>query len=418
MNGPSMQGQSALRGAQAQQHQRGELGGAELPSVVDDILGATAAADAATRRWLALKEQADAAFESGYLPAHVKSIHAARAIAAAGAELGIPPMTAFRVIYFFDGKFALAAQLLHALANRKIPGFRIEFVKSNETGCWVTCWRPGYDEPQKFYFTIKDAGVACLLNKDNWKKYPAAMCRARAVAAAVRAMAPEAILGAYALEEIEPTGVPWDHVMGNAAASTMHEAQQAEGYPKPPKPLTGAAALKADLAGRGAQQPQLSQSPPPAAAAPPAKADRAAPPPGFGDESDTPPAGHVPDDGTPPGFPKQKDQAPPPAPAAAAPPAKDAPAPKSDEPPKDAKPKTQRKSPEESRREAAAIEAEIVAEIDSLTSTAEYSVWDQVVGPKWEKLTPDGKRRCTDLAETRKKELTAAEAKREPGSDG
>jgi hypothetical protein len=41
----------------------------------------------------------------------------------------------------------------------------------------------GRQEPELFRFTIEDAGCAGLLAKDNWRKYPAAMLRARCISA-------------------------------------------------------------------------------------------------------------------------------------------------------------------------------------------------------------------------------------------
>jgi hypothetical protein len=54
-------------------------------------------------------------------------------------------------------------------------------------------------------FTIEEAQAAGLAGKDNWKKYPAAMLRARCVSALSRAVYPEAVLGIYesTSEEIE-----------------------------------------------------------------------------------------------------------------------------------------------------------------------------------------------------------------------
>lgn len=259
-----------------QRSQAAEDRAVERTSVLDEII------DASTAAWSSLKERADAAYESGYLPNHVKSRAAARAIAMAGEELGIAPMTSYRVIYYFDGKIALAASLMQALAYKRVPGFKIDFLKTTEAGCWLMAWRPGMAEPAKICFTLENAVTADLgywetskdglrrwtSKKDNWRKYPQAMCLARAVAAAVRAVAPEAVLGILSREEVDDgDGVPWSEIYpGEEAAKS--EATPAVGAPahaptmNPPK---GAEALKAELRSGKSK----------------VKRDPAAPPPGF-----------------------------------------------------------------------------------------------------------------------------------------
>jgi len=50
-------------------------------------------------------------------------------------------------------------------------------------------------------WTMKQAAAIGLASKDNWKKYPRAMLKARVVAEGVRAVYPACILGHYAVEE-------------------------------------------------------------------------------------------------------------------------------------------------------------------------------------------------------------------------
>lgn len=247
---------------------------------IEQILAATE-----ERKVTSIMEQAKIGFRSKYLPKHIASEDQAIAIALAGAELGIAPMTAFRAIYFFDGRIVLSSQLLVAMAHRKVDGFRLDIVKATEAGCWVAAWRPGMTEPARFYFTVEDAQRAGLMGKDNWKKYPGPMCIARASAMAVRAVAPEASMGILTTEEHQD-GVRYEVDLAPGGGLELTE-QKAHASPVD--------ALKNDLRNRAGQGSSTPATPAPADK----KAARAQPPAGFegGGESSAEP---------PPGFPKPK----------------------------------------------------------------------------------------------------------------
>lgn len=258
-------GQTALRQPQLAPQVLEQVG---VPSTatIEQIIAATE-----ERRTNSVIEQARIGFRSKYLPKHITNEDQAIAIALAGQELGIPPMTAFRQIYFFDGRVVLSSALLVAMAHRKVEGFRLDIVKTTESGCWVAAWRPGMTEPAKIAFTIEDATRAGLTGKDNWKKYPAAMCIARVSAMAVRAVAPEAALGMLTEEE-KSDGVRFEV---DVTPEGLTIAPQAA-------PVSPVDALKNQLR---AQQPT-------AGTPIDKKAQRAAPPAGFAtDDPSAPPAG-------------------------------------------------------------------------------------------------------------------------------
>lgn len=264
MNQPT--GQTAFR-QPAPQH---VLEGVGIPSnaTLADIL-----AETETRRVNSVIEQAKIGFKSKYLPKHIQNEDQAIAIALAGQELGLPPMTAFREIYFFDGRVVLSAQLLRALAHRRVEGFRLDIVKTTEAGCWVVASRPSMSEPAKFSFTIEDATRAGLTSKDNWRKYPAAMCIARATAMAIRAIAPEAALGISTKEE-HADGVRFEVDMTPDGLEVT--------------PATGPAPSRVDLLKEQLRAQQSAPAPTPIDK----KAQRAAPPAGFtAEDPAAPPAG-------------------------------------------------------------------------------------------------------------------------------
>lgn len=154
------------------------------------------------RAWEALKEQSKIALSSRYLPKAIQTPEQAITIAMAGRELGLPPMTSFRLIHLIEGKPTMAAELLLALAYKRVPGFRLDVLKTNDEGCAVSYWRPGMEQASPpFVFTVQHANRAGLTGKSNWKNYPAAMCRARAIAAALRVGAADATLGMLSTEE-------------------------------------------------------------------------------------------------------------------------------------------------------------------------------------------------------------------------
>jgi len=153
--------------------------------------------------WEALKEQARALIKSGFFPRSVNTPEKVIAVMLAGRELGLPPMQSIRAISIVDGKPTLSAETMLALAYQRVPGLKVE-VKSTNEGAVVAGSRPN-GPTVTVSFSKADATAAGLLGKDNWRKYPAAMFRARAISAWCRVVTPDAILGCYTPEELEPT---------------------------------------------------------------------------------------------------------------------------------------------------------------------------------------------------------------------
>lgn len=143
------------------------------------------------------------AFKSGLLPQSIKNPEAALSIALKGRELGIPPMLAFGHLHIVKGKVGMSAELMLAQIYKIHPKATVNYLKNSPEGCIVEASRIN-GKKSTFSFTIEDAKRADLLGKDNWKQYPEAMCRARAISAMARAMFPDAIMGAsYTPEELE-----------------------------------------------------------------------------------------------------------------------------------------------------------------------------------------------------------------------
>jgi hypothetical protein len=151
--------------------------------------------------WEAMRQQAKALVMSGFLPKAVNTPEKAIAIMQTGKELGIGPMQALRTIHIIEGKPAMAAELIAGLVLSRIKGAILEPTKSTDTECIVVAQRPG-GKPREFKFTIEDAKRAGLVGKQNWKGYPRAMLRSRAITEAARAMFPDATMGMYDPDEL------------------------------------------------------------------------------------------------------------------------------------------------------------------------------------------------------------------------
>lgn len=125
------------------------------------------------------------------------------AIVMAGAELGLAPMQSLRALVLIKGKPTLSADAMGALvkSRRDVCQF-LTLDSSDATRATYSTQRVGDPKPTTLSFTIEEARTAGL-NGDNWRKFPAAMLRARALSAICRAVYPDLILGVYDPEELE-----------------------------------------------------------------------------------------------------------------------------------------------------------------------------------------------------------------------
>lgn len=154
------------------------------------------------QEWSTIKEQVGVYLRSGFLPSSVKTSEQAITIAMKGRELGVPPLQAFAHINIVQGKPVISSELMLALIYKNCPEADIAF-ENKDDACLVTASRGRGKPISKFVFTMDDAKQAGLVGKDNWKKHPQSMLRARVVAAMARAIFPDCIMGcSYTPEEI------------------------------------------------------------------------------------------------------------------------------------------------------------------------------------------------------------------------
>ncbi len=144
---------------------------------------------------------ADVLGSCNMLPRHIKTKGDCVAIMMAGAELGLPPMKAIRGIMMIDGKLELSADVMLALVKQH--GYKVRWPETTDrvaTLVLIDPRDPDYAHTQSF--SMEEAAKAGLATKDNWRKYPAAMLRARVISASVRAFCPEVLAGSYHEGEI------------------------------------------------------------------------------------------------------------------------------------------------------------------------------------------------------------------------
>jgi hypothetical protein len=162
-----------------------------------------------------LERQMKIAIESKLLPRGITHPAQAIMIAMKGRELGIEPLHALSHIHIIEGKPTASSELMMGLIFKNCRSAIVQFVRSDAQVCELKVARERGGPASVFKFTIEDAQRAGVANKDNWRKYPDAMLRARAISAMARAMFPDAIMGcSYTPEEmgavVNEEGAPVD----------------------------------------------------------------------------------------------------------------------------------------------------------------------------------------------------------------
>ncbi len=150
-------------------------------------------------------------FEASGVYKHLDSVAKVIAVVQTGRELGVPPSAALRSFHFIGGKPTASAEMLAALIYRDHGNQALKVLETSNTQCTVEYRRRGWESPGRLTFSMEDATRAGLLSGDrrnlNWDKYPRAMLRSRAIAAAAHTAFQDSILGMYTSEELAPSRV-------------------------------------------------------------------------------------------------------------------------------------------------------------------------------------------------------------------
>lgn len=173
--------------------------------------------------------------------------------------LGIPRVNALTSIHVIDGKPSASADLMASMVRK--AGHKLR-VKVEGTGKQATAIAQVIraDDPDFTYevrWTWQDALTAGLGDKDNWRKYPTSMMKARAISAVIREGASDAMMGViYTPEElgavVDQDGNPVSAVTSNAPtrATVVHPLQDNTPTPESaPRPAIDIAADIADNIG-------------------------------------------------------------------------------------------------------------------------------------------------------------------------
>lgn len=133
---------------------------------------------------------------SGLMPKGASRPEAAFFVIATGRELGLTALQSLRSIHVVDGKPTMSADLMIALCKRSPQCERFALAESTSERATYATTRHGEGET-RMTFTREDAERAGLAAKDVWRKYPAAMLRARCASALARAVYPDVLLSVY-----------------------------------------------------------------------------------------------------------------------------------------------------------------------------------------------------------------------------
>lgn len=146
----------------------------------------------------------DLLLKSGLCPPHFKTAQAIYVVILIGQEIGFSPMQALHSINLIQGTPALSAQGMKAKILQ--AGGKIHEVEWTAEKCILEGERDKHK--QRAEYTVRDAQLAGLLQKDNWKKQPKAMLYARAVSTIARNQWADVIKGlGYTKEELQ------DHIV-------------------------------------------------------------------------------------------------------------------------------------------------------------------------------------------------------------
>lgn len=148
-----------------------------------------------------------------------------------GLELGMGPMEALRSIHVIKGKPSMSAETMLARAIR--AGIKCVWAHTDAERATLIITRDGAQRPP-FSFSMDDAKRAGLTGSDNWRKYPAAMLRARCTSAAMRAHCPDVLgSGVYTPDELDSSVRVDAH---GEVVATMEPAVQVETPKALPQP--------------------------------------------------------------------------------------------------------------------------------------------------------------------------------------
>ncbi|MEU4256315.1 hypothetical protein AB0B42_00455 [Streptomyces fradiae] len=147
-----------------------------------------------------------------------------------GRTLGITPIAAITGIHVIEGKPSASAALISGLVRQ--AGHKLR-VRGNDQEAWAQIIRaddPTY-EGYQVTWTLERARQAGLAGKDVWKKYPAAMLKARAITEVARDACEEVLFGLHYTPEELGANVSEDGLPVDAPVQQLRRVQPGEADP-------------------------------------------------------------------------------------------------------------------------------------------------------------------------------------------
>lgn len=155
-----------------------------------------------------------------------------------GAMLGIHPIAAINGVNVIEGKPAISPGLMSALVRKAGHKLRVTTTGTGQDVSATAVIIRNDDPDFEFSATwdLTRARAAKLADKDVWKKYPEAMCKARAISEVVREGAEDALLGVhYVPEELGADVDEQGEIIAQpqqAAAAPVQQQQVAASQPQ------------------------------------------------------------------------------------------------------------------------------------------------------------------------------------------
>jgi hypothetical protein len=172
-----------------------------------------------------MKKWATAAIDSGLLPHSITEPEQVMVIVQHGKELGLSPFVAINNIHVISGRPTVSSAMLGSLLKKRDVEWtwdedfvlvkndkgEVEVAPDNAPNRRTTIhfyWKSKVTDrvmEAPFSVTWAQFVLSDLVKRDNWKKMPKEMMRARCLAFATRALFPEVMSGLYTEVEIQDT---------------------------------------------------------------------------------------------------------------------------------------------------------------------------------------------------------------------
>jgi hypothetical protein len=152
-----------------------------------------------------------------------------------GREFGLAAMQSLRNLFVVNNRATMSADMMSGLVFSRLPGAEINLIESTNEIATFEAKRPG-GKSVRLSFSVDDAKQAALLDKENWRKYPKAMLRARALAGICRLVFPDVVSGLYTPEEMTSVidvDVSKSSEPAESATDTTASGSEPTSIPKP-----------------------------------------------------------------------------------------------------------------------------------------------------------------------------------------